>query len=292
MADRTKDFPSRLFKMTEVFTREVPSQVAARKFIDDLINLLFPVKDKRNISLRETDLRWEILRRDFYAIINPLCRRETCCEELADNFFNEIPLIYTRLLRDADNYCANDPAADSPEEVILCYPGFYAVAAYRISHLIHTLSVPILPRVISEYAHSETGIDIHPGADIGQDFYIDHGTGIVIGETTVIGRNVRMYQGVTLGATFVDKSLKDRKRHPTIEDNVIIYAGSTILGGDTVIGHDTVIGGNVWITESVPPYSTVYQRPDIYIKDKHTGNVSTPSNGRSEDKGDKAADKI
>lgn len=280
MADRTKTFPSRLYKMTKVFTREVPSQVATRKFIDDLVNLLFPVRDRRNISLKEVDLRWENLRRDFFSIISPLCDIEVCCEELADDFFNEIPLIYTRLLHDAENYAKSDPAANSAEEVILCYPGFYAVAVYRISHLIHTLGVPILPRVISEYAHAQTGIDIHPGADIGPDFYIDHGTGIVIGETTVIGRNVRVYQGVTFGATFVDKSLKDRKRHPTIGDNVIIYAGSTILGGKTVIGHDTVIGGNVWITESVPPYSTVYHRPDIYIKDKCTGDVTVPSNGK------------
>ena len=139
---------------------------------------------------------------------------------------------------------------------------------YRIAHVAYKLHIPVVSRVMTEYAHSKTGIDINPGAQIGPDFYIDHGTGIVIGETTVIGRNVCLYQGVTLGATYVDKELRGQKRHPTIEDNVIIYAGSTILGGNTVIGHDTVIGGNVWLTESVPPHSTVYHKPEIRIKPK------------------------
>ena len=139
---------------------------------------------------------------------------------------------------------------------------------YRIAHIAYRLQIPVLPRVMTEYAHSQTGIDINPGAQIGPHFYIDHGTGIVIGETTVIGKNVCLYQGVTLGATYVDKELRGQQRHPTIEDNVIIYAGSTILGGNTVIGHDTVIGGNVWLTESVPPHSTVYHKPEIRIKSK------------------------
>ena len=171
-------------------------------------------------------------------------------------------------MKDANLYKSCDPAAYCTEEVILCYPGFYAVMVYRLSHVMHRLDIPVLPRVVSEYAHSQTGIDIHTGATIGPRFYIDHGTGIVIGETTVIGRNVKLYQGVTLGARFVEKELTGVKRHPTIEDNVIIYAGSTILGGDTVVGHDTVIGGNVWLTESVPPHSTVYHKPEIIIKGK------------------------
>lgn len=271
MADVIKNFPSRLHKMTQVFYREVPSQVATRRFIDTLTNLLFPVRDKRNISLKEMDLKWENLQHDFLEIISPLCAdMDCCCEHLTERFFGEIPLIYTRLMQDANLYKNCDPAAYCTEEVILCYPGFYAVMVYRLSHVLHKLKIPVLPRVISEYAHSQTGIDIHPGASIGPNFYIDHGTGIVIGETTVIGRNVKIYQGVTLGATFVDKELSGVRRHPTIEDNVIIYAGSTILGGDTVIGHDTVIGGNVWLTESVPPHSTVYCKPEIVIKGKRT----------------------
>lgn len=270
MADVIKNFPSRLFKMTEVFYREVPSQVATRKFVDDLTNLMFPIRANKSISLKEIDLHWDNLQRDFINIVTPLCKGQTDCDcnKLAESFFSEIPLIYTRLMQDANMYSHCDPASHCTEEVILCYPGFYAVMVYRISNVIQRLGVPVLPRVISEYAHSQTGIDIHPGATIGADFYIDHGTGIVIGETTVIGKNVKIYQGVTLGATFVDHELKGNRRHPTIEDNVIIYAGSTILGGDTVIGHNTVIGGNVWLTESVPAYSTVYHRPEIVIKDK------------------------
>lgn len=269
MADTIKNFPNRLYRMTQVFCREVPSQVAARHFIDSLVNLMFPIRDRRGMSLKEIDLRWENLQQEFLQIIRPLCAEmDCCCERLTEQFFSEIPLIYTRLMQDATLYKSCDPAACYTEEVILCYPGFYAVTVYRLSHVLHKLQIPVLPRVVSEYAHSQTGIDIHPGAKIGPGFYIDHGTGVVIGETTLIGRNVKLYQGVTLGATFVEKELSGVKRHPTIEDNVIVYAGSTILGGQTTIGHDTVVGGNVWLTESVPPHSTVYHKPEIIIKGK------------------------
>lgn len=262
-----KNFPNRLFKMTKAFYREVPSTAEARAFTDALVGLMFPVRDKKHVSLKEIDLRWEVLQEQFLQIISPLCAgQDCCCEELTERFFDEIPLIYTGLMQDAEMYERCDPASYCKEEVILCYPGFYAVMVYRLAHVLHQLQIPILPRVISEYAHSQTGIDIHPGATIGRRLYIDHGTGIVIGETTIIGNNVKIYQGVTLGATFVDKELHGVRRHPKIEDNVIIYAGSTILGGQTVIGHDTVIGGNVWLTESVPPFSRVYHRPEIIIK--------------------------
>ena len=138
---------------------------------------------------------------------------------------------------------------------------------YRLSHELYLLDIPFLPRMISEYAHSKTGVDINPGAIIDEHFFIDHATGVVIGETTVIGKNVKIYQGVTLGALFVEKNMAHKKRHPTIEDNVIIYSGSTILGGDTVIGHDTIIGGNTWITKSVPPNSVVYHESKAVIRD-------------------------
>ncbi len=265
MSDRTKNFPARLHKMTEAFYREVPSTTASGEFIESLINLLFPVRDRKNLSLKEIELRWEQLRAKLLDIITPLCEGD--CTDIADRFFNEIPLIYTGLMQDAATYSESDPAAYCKEEVILCYPGFFAVAVHRMAHVLYDLKVPILPRVLSEYAHSCTGIDIHPGATIGKRFYIDHGTGVVIGETAVIGDNVKLYQGVTLGATFVDKELSGVRRHPTIGDNVIIYAGSTILGGETVIGHDTVVGGNVWLTESVAPHSVVYHRPEVTIKD-------------------------
>ncbi len=267
MSETIKNFPARLFKMTDIWCGEVPSQLEARGFLDELLNLLFPIREKRNFTKEEISYRWEKSQADYLNLITPLCEdKKECPVEKTKALYREIPLIYTRLLKNANMYFKCDPASFCREEVILCYPGFYAIAVYRISNLIFRHGIPIVPRVLSEYAHSQTGIDIHPGANIGHDFYIDHGTGVVIGETAIIGNNVKIYQGVTLGATFVDGELKGIKRHPTIEDNVIIYAGSTILGGETVIGHDTVVGGNVWLTESVPSGSRVYHRPEIVIK--------------------------
>lgn len=152
-----------------------------------------------------------------------------------------------------------DPAAKSNEEVIVSYPGLEAIIGYRLAHFLYTCGVPVIPRIMSEYIHGKTGIDIHPGATIGESFFIDHGTGVVIGETTIIGKNVKIYQGVTLGALSVKKNLQDKKRHPTIEDDVTIYANATILGGETVIGKGAVIGGNTWITKSVPPKTVINQ---------------------------------
>ena len=152
-----------------------------------------------------------------------------------------------------------DPAAKSSEEVIVSYPGLEAIMVYRLAHFLFVNGVPVIPRIMTEYVHGKTGIDIHPGATIGESFFIDHGTGIVIGETTVIGKNVKIYQGVTLGALSVKKELQDKKRHPTIEDNVTIYANATILGGRTVIGEGCTIGGNTWVMQSVPPHTMVSQ---------------------------------
>jgi serine O-acetyltransferase len=175
----------------------------------------------------------------------------------ADDFLASLPELHDTLQRDARAHLEGDPAARSLDEVILAYPGFRAVALYRLAHRLHQLGVPLLPRLVTELAHRETGIDIHPGARIGRAFSIDHGTGVVIGETAVIGDRVKLYQGVTLGAASVQKSLADQKRHPTVEEDVVIYANATILGGDTVIGAGSVIGGNVWLTRSVPPGSVV-----------------------------------
>lgn len=187
-------------------------------------------------------------------------------KEIVDEFVAALPEV--RRLVDTDVQAAydGDPAATSRMEVVMAYPGLYAVTIHRLAHVLYKLKVPIIPRVMSELAHSKTGIDIHPGATIGERFFIDHGTGVVIGETTIIGRNVRLYQGVTLGGLSFDKDstgalVKGLKRHPNIEDNVVIYANATILGGGTTIGHDSEIGGNVWIKESVPPYSRVYNKP-------------------------------
>lgn len=188
--------------------------------------------------------------------------------KIADEFFNSLHEIHSQLLEDVDAIFKGDPAAKSKSEVIRTYPGFYAVAAYRIAHSLDRLGVQDIPRIITEHAHSKTGIDIHPSANIGRHFCIDHGTGIVIGETTDIGNYVKIYQGVTLGALSVNKIDGGRKRHPTIEDHVIIYAGASILGGETIVGRNSVIGGNVWITKSVPPNSKIYYQSKINNGDK------------------------
>jgi serine O-acetyltransferase len=176
-------------------------------------------------------------------------------------FLETIPDIQRVLAKDVQACFDGDPAAKSLDEIIFCYPGIFAIMVYRLAHKLHDLGVPFIPRIMTEYAHGQTGIDIHPGADIGEGFVIDHGTGVVIGETTFIGKSVRLYQGVTLGALSLPKNageaLRGKKRHPTIEDEVIIYSGATILGGQTRIGARSVIGGNVWLTESVPPDTKV-----------------------------------
>lgn len=204
------------------------------------------------------------------------CRRNnlacTNCEEQSHRislaFIEALPKITALLTTDIRATLAGDPATKSPDEIIFCYPGLLAILIYRLAHELHQLSVPIIPRIMTEHAHSLTGIDIHPGATIGPTFFIDHGTGVVIGETTLIGENVRIYQGVTLGALSLPKDagekMRNVKRHPTIEDEVIIYANTTILGGDTIIGARSVVGGNIWLTESVEPDTRVLmKRPEL-----------------------------
>jgi serine O-acetyltransferase len=192
--------------------------------------------------------------------------------EITFSILNQIPEIRDKLRTDISAAFEGDPAAKSLDEIILSYPGTEAIAVYRVAHEIHLLKVPFIPRIMTEYAHSKTGIDIHPGATIGEHFFIDHGTGVVIGETTEIGKNVRIYQGVTLGALSIKKDAsgnmeRGKKRHPTIKDNVIIYAGATILGGETVVGKDSVIGGSVWLTESVPPCTILINKlPELTQK--------------------------
>ena len=192
-------------------------------------------------------------------------------EECVYQFLESLPGLRQRLAKDIEAAYDGDPAAHCIDEIILSYPAAYAITAYRAAHELHRMEVPILPRMLTELAHSRTGIDIHPGAQIGDSFFIDHGTGVVIGETTMIGNNVKLYQGVTLGAFSFDKDaagqlVRNTKRHPTIEDDVVIYAGATILGGETVIGRGSVIGGNVWLTHSVPPGTRVLQEsPNLRI---------------------------
>ena len=185
-------------------------------------------------------------------------------DRIVGKFLNKLPAIRSALARDVEAFLDDDPAAKNHDEVIYCYPGFYAITVYRIAHELLALDVPLMPRIMSEYAHSITGADIHPGADIGERFFIDHATGVVIGETTKIGNNVKIYQGVTLGARSFPKDsggkiIKGKKRHPTIENNVTIYPNATILGGKTIIGSGSTVGGNVYVLESIPPNSLVTQ---------------------------------
>jgi serine O-acetyltransferase len=240
-------------------------KIKTKKWVKDLYETLFlPQNDNTEDQLKRN---FEALQETLSDQINTVTGDQILAQQHAGKFFEALPELYSLLVLDATSIVEFDPAADSLEEVYLAYPGFFATYVYRISHQLWNQEVKILPRVISEYAHSKTGIDIHPGATIGTSFFIDHGTGIVIGETTIIGNNVKIYQGVTLGALNISKEKAHQKRHPNIEDDVIIYSGATILGGQTTIGRESIIGGNVWITQDVPANSLVYHKSEIKIKD-------------------------
>jgi serine O-acetyltransferase len=249
-------------------TDDLPSRTSIGNFTDGLLELLFPqLSEKHFISLNEFDVFANSLYNELYGIFLRLQPKlDKPAEMAAQDFMKKLPGIYQALLNDAQAIHEGDPAALSIDQVIRTYPGFYAIACYRIGNSLCKLNIPLIPRILTENAHNKTGIDIHPKAEIGDNFCIDHGTGIVIGETTVIGVKVKLYQGVTLGALSVKKTMAKIKRHPTIEDNVVIYAGSTILGGNTVIGKNSIIGGNVWITESIPPNSRVFHKPQIEVR--------------------------
>jgi serine O-acetyltransferase len=245
----------------------VPPNDKISQWVFQLLSVLYPERSSafsqspENIGKHFTELEKELVE---LLGATKACGSQDKAEK-AREFFNSIPSLYELLNTDVGAILDGDPAARTRFEVIRAYPGFLAISFYRIAHAILLLDIPILPRIITEHAHSKTGIDIHPAARIGDHFFIDHGTGIVIGETCIIGDHVKLYQGVTLGALSVDKSMVYLKRHPTVENNVIIYSGATILGGDTVIGHHSIIGGNVWLTRSVQPYSTVYHKGDIEV---------------------------
>ncbi len=247
---------------------DIQLKEGAQNFVDDLMASLFPHFCKEHyFSATEIGARLSLLERDLKKMLDSLLGNNgKAVGEISRTFFDQLPGIYQDLLLDAEAINQGDPAAEGTDEVILAYPGFMAIAIYRIAHVFYTLRVPIFPRLLTEYAHQLTGIDIHPGASIGKSFAIDHGTGIVIGESSVIGARVKLYQGVTLGALSVDKNLAKKKRHPTIEGDVVIYAQAVILGGDTTIGHHSVVGGNVWLTESVPPYSFVHQESKAIVR--------------------------
>lgn len=217
----------------------------------------------------DTPVAWnlDLLEEQFDELVELACwETEKPCAKIWENYVVKLPDILEKLNLDAEAIVSCDPASLSIEEVYMAYPGFYAIAIYRLAHELYAKGFPMVPRLMTEYAHRQTGVDINPGAKIGKSFFIDHATGVVIGETAIIKDNVKIYQGVTLGALYVAKNLRETKRHPTIENNVTIYANATILGGETVIGENSVIGGNAWITASVPPNSTVFHSPEIKIK--------------------------
>ena len=242
----------------------IPNKKGVEILVKKIFKLLYPLDD--SISGQTVSEPGRSILEFMEIIFSGLTPEK---DKTIRKFLAQLPAIKETLTNDAEFILKSDPAAKSLEEVIVIYPGFFAIYCYRIAHSINEMQIPLLPRMITEYAHKITGIDIHPGATIGSPFSIDHGTGIVIGETSHIGNYVKLYQGVTLGALSVDKSKASTKRHPTIEDNVILYSGCTILGGSTVVGNNSIIGGNVWLTESVVPFSIVYHKSEIVIRDQN-----------------------
>jgi serine O-acetyltransferase len=254
----------------------LPSREAVVGALGDLVTLVFP-GFREDVSIDDTNISYvagELAHRAAKVLVREATRSleykyrvsgaQGCpaacnieARDLVNDFFAALPGIRELVMEDVEAAFRGDPAAKTVEEVILAYPGLEAVVVHRIAGFFWKAELPLIPRIMSEQVHSKTGIDIHPGAAIGKRFFIDHGTGVVIGETAVIGDDVKLYQGVTLGALSVQKGASDKKRHPTIEDEVTIYSGATILGGNTVVGRGSVIGGNVWLTSSVPPYSRV-----------------------------------
>jgi serine O-acetyltransferase len=275
---------------THIDYEPIPSKEGVTEIIDRLREILFPGYYSRG-KIDPLNLKYAVgqsatalfdllseqichsIRHDCWRYDQPCSDCDEQGHRLALQLLEAIPALRKALAADVRATYEGDPAAKSTDEIIFSYPGILAITVYRIAHLLLNLGVPLLPRIMTEYAHSVTGIDIHPAAKIGKSFVIDHGTGVVIGETTIIGNNVRIYQGVTLGALSIPKGASDefrgKKRHPTIEDDVIIYSGATILGGETIIGARSVIGGNVWLTESVPPDTTVViETPRLIYKSK------------------------
>lgn len=243
---------------------ELPSPQLIGEWLEGVLQFLFPqYSPVRFGSERAFRLHYQTNDLKLFTILDTLASElPASAADIRADFERALPQIYDMLIDDARAILDGDPAARSLTEVMSTYPGFYTLAIHRIAHRLCSLGVPLVPRMLSEIAHRETGIEIHPGARIGSRFCVDHGTGIVIGETVEIGSDVKIYQGVTLGALSVAKAMARTKRHPTIEDGVVIYAGATILGGDTVIGAGSIIGGNTWIVKSVPPGSRIYYRND------------------------------
>lgn len=227
-----------------------------QNFFDDLLNAFYPIR----LGMPENDFDFTLnLQEELKLILDSnLSDSKIDAQTVSKAFIKGVPKVKLELDKDIQAIYEGDPAADSVIEIILAYPGFYAIAAYRVAHLLDHLGVKLIPRIITEHAHAKTGVDIHPKAKIGSHFCIDHGTGIVIGETAVIEDNVKIYQGVTLGALSLTSRNSVSKRHPTIKKNAIIYAQATILGGNTIIGENSIVGGNVWLTKSIPDNTKIY----------------------------------
>jgi serine O-acetyltransferase len=250
-----------------VMFQRLPDRDLVAAFADSIVSLLFP--DGRHAPRTPAGIHAELEARcralaPLLASLREQLPRAP--EQIAHEFHLSLPAIHEQLTLDAEAIEAGDPAAHGTMEVVLAYPGFLALAFYRIANTLHRAGIPLVPRMISEIAHGRTGVDIHPAATIGRSCCIDHGTGVVVGETAIIGDNVKLYQGVTLGALSVSKEASGTKRHPTIEDRVVIYANATVLGGDTVVGADSIIGGNVWLTHSVPANSLVYHQSQVRVR--------------------------
>lgn len=246
---------------------KVPSNATIAHWAVELINTLFPERlPYGECSKADIKSRLEKLEAELLVLLETTHACADCNKEaIARKFFAGLPNLHALMKTDIEAMLTGDPAAKSAFEIIRTYPGFFTIALYRIAHQLHVMEIPLIPRILTEHAHSLTGIDIHPGAEIGPYFFIDHGTGIVIGETTQVGAHVKIYQGVTLGALSVDKSLANTKRHPSLEDHVIVYAGATILGGETIIGKNSIIGGNVWLTRSIPANARVYHQATVKV---------------------------
>lgn len=242
-------------------------------FFDSILDEMYPVR-VGILGSKTEKIDWKnqpVYEQVRIALANNLLRKkENNIQDIVNDFFEGLEGVKQKLDLDVKAIKSGDPAAKNVLEIILTYPGFYAIAAYRIAHLLHQLGVDLIPRIITEHAHSKTGIDIHPGANIGESFFIDHGTGVVIGETSIIGNHVSLYQNVTIGGLNPSVTEHGSKRHPTIEDHVVLYAGATILGGNTVVGRNSIIGGNVWLTSSVPENSKVYYKASIENKNEES----------------------
>ncbi len=261
-------FAKKLLTQRETHTCNASLKEEAIGFLNEIIDIVFPhFSNKIYYSSEDVIAKLQLLERNLkYLLKMVMGIKQESVDDIAKKFILKVPEAHDKLWMDAEAIFKGDPAAESIDEVILAYPGIMAISIYRFAHILYDLNVPIVPRIFTEHAHQITGIDIHPGADIDSPFFIDHGTGVVVGETTKIGKNVKIYQGVTLGALSVEKSLSHIKRHPTIEDDVIIYSQAVILGGNTIIGKNSIIGGNSWITQSVPPNSIVSSKMEVKVR--------------------------